>query len=130
MPINKQTPREVRAVMADREEQKPERVLLFLGWCKKCEICVAFCPRDSLEMGPDGYPWLARPETCTECGLCEVLCPDFVITVPARHGRKIAAPAARKRGCATRRSSRLSRSSAKAARCAISACRRTAIPLE
>ncbi|HKZ50409.1 MAG TPA: 4Fe-4S dicluster domain-containing protein [Dehalococcoidia bacterium] len=89
MPTDKHTPREVRAVMAAREAAEPERVLFFLGWCKKCEICMAFCPRDSLEMGPDGYPWLAHPETCTECGLCEVLCPDFVITVSAYHGRQV-----------------------------------------
>jgi 2-oxoglutarate ferredoxin oxidoreductase subunit delta len=56
-------------------------VYIFRAWCKGCEICVALCPKGSLEMGRDKIARLARPETCTSCKLCELWCPDFCITV-------------------------------------------------
>lgn len=63
----------------------PNKVVFFLSWCKPCEICVAFCPRDALRMNDQQYPYLAYPERCNLCGICEVMCPDFAITIPARH---------------------------------------------
>jgi len=35
-----------------------------------------------------GYPVVMRLEACTACGICEVHCPDFAITVtkPKSHG--------------------------------------------
>jgi NAD-dependent dihydropyrimidine dehydrogenase PreA subunit len=59
----------------------PHPVYIFEAWCKGCEICVALCPKGSLEMGRDKIARLARPETCTSCKLCELWCPDFCITV-------------------------------------------------
>ena len=56
-------------------------VYIFEAWCKGCEICVALCPKGTLEMGRDKIAHVARPETCTSCKLCEVWCPDFCITV-------------------------------------------------
>jgi 2-oxoglutarate ferredoxin oxidoreductase subunit delta len=49
-------------------------------YCKGCDICVAFCPADVLEM-KDFKVHVARIEDCTECMLCEVRCPDFAIEV-------------------------------------------------
>lgn len=63
----------------------PNKVVFFLSWCKQCEICVAFCPRDALRMNDQQYPYLAYPERCNLCGICEVMCPDLAITIPARH---------------------------------------------
>jgi 2-oxoglutarate ferredoxin oxidoreductase subunit delta len=57
------------------------KVEIYKGWCKKCGICAAFCPKDVLEMGPDGYPRVKDPEACTACGWCEIRCPDFAIVV-------------------------------------------------
>jgi 2-oxoglutarate ferredoxin oxidoreductase subunit delta len=50
-------------------------------WCKGCGICVEFCPRKVLKLSADGKAIVAYPEKCTLCRLCEVLCPDFAITV-------------------------------------------------
>ncbi len=49
-------------------------------WCKGCVICVDFCPKDVLKM-EGGKAKVADIEACTVCGLCELLCPDFAITV-------------------------------------------------
>ncbi len=62
-------------------QEVKNRVEIYEGWCKKCGICIAFCPRGTLERGKDGYPVVKNPEECTECGLCEIRCPDFAIVV-------------------------------------------------
>ncbi len=50
-------------------------------WCKGCELCVAFCPRNVLEIGKDRKAEPAREKDCTGCLVCEYKCPDFAITV-------------------------------------------------
>ena len=50
-------------------------------WCKGCNICVAFCPTQVLELDSAEKVVVARPEDCTYCGDCEVRCPDFAIWV-------------------------------------------------
>ena len=50
-------------------------------WCKGCNICVAFCPKDVLELDSDDKVVVARIEACTYCGLCELRCPDFAIAM-------------------------------------------------
>jgi 2-oxoglutarate ferredoxin oxidoreductase subunit delta len=68
-----------------RETTKPKKELpnvsFFPAWCKRCGNCVAFCPKKTLETDEWGYPYVARPESCISCHLCEKLCPDFAITV-------------------------------------------------
>ncbi|MEA3475653.1 MAG: 4Fe-4S binding protein [Candidatus Cloacimonadota bacterium] len=55
--------------------------------CKGCNFCIEYCPRDVLEVSEEfnekGYhpPKVAKPEMCTFCGLCELICPDFAIFV-------------------------------------------------
>ncbi len=58
-----------------------DNVEIFRGWCKKCGICTAFCPKGVLEIGEDGYPFVKYPERCNRCGLCEIRCPDFAMVV-------------------------------------------------
>jgi 2-oxoglutarate ferredoxin oxidoreductase subunit delta len=58
-----------------------DKVEVYRGWCKKCGICIAFCPRKALEEDEDSFPVLQHPEKCTSCGLCEMRCPDFAIVV-------------------------------------------------
>ncbi len=49
-------------------------------WCKGCELCVAFCPKQVLGM-EKGKAIVLRPDDCTGCQFCEIYCPDFAITV-------------------------------------------------
>ena len=60
---------------------------LIVERCKGCELCVAYCPRDVLEMSraynTKGYhpPQVTKTGLCLACGLCEMLCPEFAIFV-------------------------------------------------
>ncbi|HBF42840.1 MAG TPA: 4Fe-4S ferredoxin [Desulfobacteraceae bacterium] len=60
--------------MKDKKE-----VIINREWCKGCGICVAFCPKEVLEMDEEDKPLWAHPEDCINCGLCELRCPDIAI---------------------------------------------------
>ena len=47
-------------------------------WCKRCNICVEICPKDSLVLTHDA---IIEVEDCIRCGLCERYCPDLAIEV-------------------------------------------------
>ena len=47
-------------------------------WCKGCGICVAFCPKDVLEI-KDGKVNIKNGDDCISCGQCELRCPDYAI---------------------------------------------------
>ena len=55
--------------------------------CKGCEICVAFCPKDVLEMSnkfnKKGVhpPRVIKEEDCNLCENCMLYCPDLAIVV-------------------------------------------------
>lgn len=66
------------------EEIKAEKhgpLVVYREWCKGCNICVEFCPRDVLKLGKDGKVLVDKEEECNSCGLCELRCPDFAIVV-------------------------------------------------
>jgi len=65
--------------MTEKEKKLPT-ISIKKEWCKSCEICVEFCPTDVLAMN-GAYPEVVNLEACTACGLCEIRCPDFAITV-------------------------------------------------
>lgn len=48
------------------------------AWCKGCGICVAFCPMKVLALENDKVK-VTDIEKCTQCGACELRCPDYAI---------------------------------------------------
>jgi len=76
------------------------QVRLIVDRCKGCGFCVEYCPRGVLALSDafnrKGYhpPEAVKPDECIDCGLCELICPDFAIySVPVEGG--IAAAAAK-----------------------------------
>jgi len=57
------------------------RVDIYRGWCKRCGICIAFCPKHVLEADQNSFPTVKDLEQCSGCKLCEMRCPDFAIAV-------------------------------------------------
>jgi 2-oxoglutarate ferredoxin oxidoreductase subunit delta len=57
---------------------------IFMGWCKSCGICAAFCPRECIGRDEEGSPVVKDASRCSGCGWCEVHCPDFAISVRPR----------------------------------------------
>jgi 2-oxoglutarate ferredoxin oxidoreductase subunit delta len=70
------------------QENGEEKAHVFEAWCKRCGICVAFCPTGALTSDKDGFPVLTFPEKCTQCGMCELRCPDFAIAVRPREKKE------------------------------------------
>ncbi len=68
--------------MAEEQSASKEPAVIRIKpeWCKGCGICVAFCPKNVLEM-EGGKARVARPDDCIRCYLCELRCPDFAISV-------------------------------------------------
>jgi len=59
-------------------------------YCKGCSICIEICPRHVLQPSKDmnakGYI-LPKPvdiDACTQCKLCEIVCPDLAIAVTSK----------------------------------------------
>ncbi|MBN2187324.1 MAG: 4Fe-4S binding protein [Dehalococcoidia bacterium] len=72
---------QVPTVGSTVSKRKNIKIKIYKNWCKRCGICIAFCPKKALEADQDGNPSLKDNKTCTGCGLCELLCPDFAIVV-------------------------------------------------
>jgi 2-oxoglutarate ferredoxin oxidoreductase subunit delta len=51
------------------------------AWCKGCSICVAFCPKQVLELDDQDKASALRPKECICCRLCELRCPDLAIEI-------------------------------------------------
>lgn len=57
------------------------------GFCNGCGFCVHFCPTKVLvmsdELGSKGnfVAVVKYPKKCTACRLCELMCPDFAVSV-------------------------------------------------
>ncbi|MBQ1391654.1 MAG: 4Fe-4S binding protein [Firmicutes bacterium] len=57
---------------------KTKELILESAWCKGCGICVAFCPKNALELVGEKAR-LKTPNECILCGQCEMRCPDYAI---------------------------------------------------
>ncbi len=62
-------------------KKEPYHIEVYKSWCKKCGICVAFCPAGVLAQDDSGVPYAKEPDKCTGCQLCALRCPDFAINV-------------------------------------------------
>lgn len=63
-----------------RKKEKYQ-IEIFEDWCKRCGICVEFCPKSVLARDDTGLPVVKNPDACIGCRLCEIRCPDFAIEV-------------------------------------------------
>jgi len=52
-------------------------------WCKGdgCEICVEVCAPKSLAVDARRKAVVVDIDTCSKCLRCEIMCPDFAITL-------------------------------------------------
>lgn len=57
---------------------KNEKLNIEKELCKGCGICVAFCPKNVLKI-EDGKVAIENIDSCIQCGLCELRCPDYAI---------------------------------------------------
>lgn len=62
-------------------KKKLKELSINRDWCKGCGICVAFCPKQVLELDDKEISTAVRPEDCIICRLCEMRCPDLAIKV-------------------------------------------------
>jgi 2-oxoglutarate ferredoxin oxidoreductase subunit delta len=69
---------------AERRPHRPPTIVDYVNirwvdeWCKRCNICVEICPKDSLVLTHDA---IIEATDCIRCGLCERFCPDLAIEV-------------------------------------------------
>lgn len=60
-------------------------VIIVEDRCKGCAFCVEYCPCEVLVLSEGfnrkGYhpPEVVRHGLCLDCGLCEMICPEFAI---------------------------------------------------
>ena len=69
-----------------KKEKRPQ-VEINRDFCKGCGICVAFCPKEVLELDDHEKAVVKHLEKCNACTLCELRCPDMAIEVRSEEQR-------------------------------------------
>lgn len=62
-------------------KQRAIAINLDRNLCKRCGICIAFCPQEVFVADAAGYPVVVALEKCTGCQLCFYRCPDLAVEV-------------------------------------------------
>lgn len=57
-----------------------KKLVIEKSWCKKCGICIEFCPKKVLSMNSESV-YIENESQCILCGLCELRCPDYAIYI-------------------------------------------------
>jgi 2-oxoglutarate ferredoxin oxidoreductase subunit delta len=57
-------------------------------WCKGCGICIAFCPKNVLDLDRKEKAVATRVEDCIACRMCELRCPDLAVEVEIKDTKK------------------------------------------
>jgi 2-oxoglutarate ferredoxin oxidoreductase subunit delta len=65
--------------MATATRTLTTQIVIHFPWCKKCGICISFCPTKVFTADAFGKPLLSAADKCVECGLCVLLCPEYAI---------------------------------------------------
>jgi ferredoxin len=52
--------------------------------CTLCLSCVSACPTGALKDNPDSPQFTFTETACVQCGLCQTICPETVITLAPR----------------------------------------------
>lgn len=78
---------QVRTSPRPKKFRGSRELRVYKSWCKRCGICVSFCPKEALERDEAGYPRWRDQKACVLCRLCELRCPDFAIEVLGEGGK-------------------------------------------
>ncbi len=62
-------------------KKKLKELIINRDWCKGCEICIKYCPKQVLELDHEDKAEAVRVEDCIACKMCELRCPDLAIEV-------------------------------------------------
>jgi 2-oxoglutarate ferredoxin oxidoreductase subunit delta len=73
----------MNALTPKKSDRTKSSIEIRRDWCKGCGICVAFCPKQILELDEKEKSSVTKPDECTQCGLCELHCPDMAIELVA-----------------------------------------------
>lgn len=67
--------------MNPEKKKKVKAIRIQEKWCKRCGICVEFCPGKVFSFQSGEVPVVANLAGCTVCRLCELRCPDYAVSV-------------------------------------------------
>lgn len=70
--------------MNEKKIKNPPHITINYAWCKKCEICISFCPTGVFTADEFGAPIIAHPEKCISCQFCVMSCPEFAVKLKER----------------------------------------------
>ena len=68
-------------------KNQEKTVVIFLGLCKGCGLCIEKCPQKAISFSKKDLGVYCTPSIeidlskCTQCGICEIVCPDSAIRV-------------------------------------------------